>query len=160
MIHKSTIDNTNFYFQANNDLPMIDIALNFRAGSAFDGNLNGLSDLAVGLFATKTKISSEQELINKITDIGASIHADTTKEYFSIKIRTLSDESVISALLDILKEIFTQADFDKKILAREKSQTTTHINYLYNQPNYLASLEFSKKNYLRTIHIASQLLVI
>ncbi|MGQ4005372.1 pitrilysin family protein [Francisellaceae bacterium CB300] len=144
MIQKSTIDNTNIYFQANNDLPMIDIALNFRAGSAFDGNINGLSDLAVGLFATKTKVSSEQELINKITDIGTSIHAETTKEYFSVKIRVLSDDTVITKLLEILKEIFTQADFDKKILAREKSQTTTHISYLYNQPNYLASLEFSK----------------
>lgn len=144
MIQKSTIDNTNIYFQANNDLPMIDIALNFRAGSAFDSDLNGLSDLAVGLFATKTKVSSEQELINKITDIGASIHAETTKEYFSIKIRTLSDDTVVTALLEILEEIFTQADFDKNILAREKSQTTTHISYLYNQPNYLASMEFSK----------------
>ena len=145
MIQKSTIDNTNIYFQANNDLPMIDIALNFRAGSAFDGKLNGLSDLSVGLFATKTKVSSEQELINKITDIGASIHAETTKEYFSVNIRLLSDDTVVTALLEILKEIFTQADFDKKILAREKSQATTHISYLYNQPNYLASLEFSKK---------------
>ena len=144
MIYKSTIDNTNIYFQPCHDLPMIDIALNFRAGSAFDGNLNGLSDLAVGLFASKTKLSSEQDLINKITDIGASIHAETTKEYFSIKIRTLSDEDVLVALLDILKEIFTQADFDKKILSREKAQTTTHISYLYNQPNYLALLEFSK----------------
>ena len=144
MIHKFTIDNTNIYFQANTSLPMIDIALNFRAGSAFDGKLNGLSDLAVGLFATKTKLSSEQELINKITDIGASIHAETTKEYFCIKIRTLSDDTILARLLDILKEIFTQADFDKKILDREKLQTTTHISYLYNQLNYIASLEFSK----------------
>ncbi len=144
MIQKSTIDKTNIYFQANNDLPMIDIALNFRAGSAFDGKLHGLSDLSVGLFSTKTKVSSEQELINKMTDIGASIHAETTKEYFSVKIRVLSDDSVVNTLLEILEEVFTQAYFDEKILTREKSQTITHISYLYNQPNYLASLEFSK----------------
>lgn len=144
MIQKSTVNNTNIYFEQANDIPMIDIALNFRAGSAFDGNLNGLADLAVGLFGTQTKSSSEEELINKITDIGASIHAETSKEYFSIKIRTLSDEDVLDKLLNILEEIFNRPDFSQDILAREKLQTTTHIGYLYNQPNYLASLEFSK----------------
>ncbi|AXA33583.1 M16 family metallopeptidase [Francisella adeliensis] len=144
MIQKSTINNTNIYFEQANSIPMLDIALNFRAGSAFDGKLNGLADLAVGLFGTQTKTSSEEELINKITDIGASIHAETSKEYFSIKIRSLSDENILVKLFEILEEIFTQPDFNEDILAREKLQTTTHIKYLYNQPNYLASLEFSK----------------
>ncbi|MDE4947167.1 insulinase family protein, partial [Francisella tularensis subsp. holarctica] len=77
------------YFQESQNLPMLDIQLNFRAGSSFYSKLNGLADLAVGMFATKTKNSNEQELINKITDNGISIHADTTKEFFNIKIHLL-----------------------------------------------------------------------
>ena len=123
---------------------MLDIQLNFRAGAAFDGNLNGLADLAVSMFATKTQQSSEQELINKITDNGISIHAETSKEFFSIKIRLLNDADIINDTLDILKEIFTLPAFDENILERERVQTVTHISYLHQQPNYLASLEFSK----------------
>ncbi|MED7787952.1 pitrilysin family protein [Francisella sp. 19X1-34] len=144
MIQKFNIDNTPIYFQESQSLPMLDIQLNFRAGSAFDGNLNGLADLAVSMFATKTQISSEQELINKITDIGVSIHAETTKEFFNIKIRLLNDKEIIDKTIKILHEIFTAPDFDQNILDREKIQTLTHINYLTQQPNYLASLEFSK----------------
>ena len=144
MIQKFNIDNTPIYFQKSQSLPMLDIQLNFRAGSAFDGKLHGLADLAVSMFATKTYISSEQELINKITDIGVSIHAETTKEFFNIKIRLLNDSQIIDKTIKILNEIFTAPDFDENILDREKIQTLTHINYLNQQPNYLASLEFSK----------------
>lgn len=144
MIHKFDIDNTTVYFQESPSLPMVDIQLNFRAGSAFDSNLNGLADLAVGMFATKTQKSSEQELINKITDSGISIHSETTKEFFNIKIRLLNDLNIINNTINILQEIFTFPDFDADILEREKIQTLTHIDYLYQQPNYLASLEFSK----------------
>lgn len=144
MIHKFDIDNTTVYFQESPSLPMIDIQLNFRAGSAFDSDLNGLADLAVGMFATKTQKSSEQELINKITDSGISIHSETTKEFFNIKIRLLNDHNIINNTINILQEIFTFPDFDRNILEREKIQTLTHIDYLYQQPNYLASLEFSK----------------
>ncbi|QIV94261.1 M16 family metallopeptidase [Allofrancisella frigidaquae] len=145
MIQKFNINDTNIYFQKDTNLPMVDIQLNFRAGSAFDGKLNGLADLAVGLFATKTKLSSEQELINKITDIGASIHAETSKEFFCIKVRVLSESNILKQIVAILREIFTDPDFDESILEREKIQTLTHIDYLHKQPNYLASLEFSKQ---------------
>lgn len=144
MIDKFNIDNTLIYFQESYNLPMLDIQLNFRTGSAFDGRLNGLADLAVGMFATKTQNSSEQELINKITDNGISIHAETTKEFFNIKIRLLNESSIIDNTLKILEEIFTIPSFDSNILERERIQTLTHINYLNQQPNYLASLEFSK----------------
>ena len=42
------------------------------------------------------------------------------------------------------EEIFTIPSFDSNILERERIQTLTHIDYLNQQPNYLASLEFSK----------------
>ena len=144
MIYKSRINNTPVYFQASNSLPMVDIQLNFRAGSAFDGNLHGLADIAVGMFATQTKSLSEQELINKITDIGASIHAETSKEYFVIKVRILNDTDIIEQTTDLLREIFANPNFDSDILDREKQQSLTNINYLRQQPGYLASLEFSR----------------
>ncbi|AJC49252.1 insulinase family protein [Allofrancisella guangzhouensis] len=145
MIQKLNINNTNIYFQRDTNLPMVDIQLNFRAGSAFDDRLNGLADLAVSLFATKTKSSTEQELINKITDIGASIHAETSKEFFCVKVRILSESHVLDQTMTILREIFTEPDFDENILEREKLQTLTHIDYLHKQSTYLASLEFSKQ---------------
>ncbi|MBD1316859.1 M16 family metallopeptidase [Francisella tularensis] len=144
MIYKFNIDNTPIYFQESHNLPMLDIQLNFRAGSSFDSKLNGLADLAVGMFATKTQNSNEQELINKITDNGISIHAETTKEFFNIKIHLLNDSSIIDNTLKILEEIFTISSFDANILERERVQTLAHIDYLNQQPNYLASLEFSK----------------
>ncbi|MED7818659.1 MULTISPECIES: M16 family metallopeptidase [unclassified Francisella] len=148
MIHKINIEKTPVYFQESQSLPMLDIQINFRAGSAFDDKLNGLADLAVSMFATKTQSSSEEVLINKITDIGISIHAETTKEFFNIKIRLLNDRTIIDKTINILHEIFTTPDFDPNILDREKIQTLTHINYLNQQSNYLASLEFSKNIFL------------
>ncbi|GAB4222111.1 MAG: pitrilysin family protein [Francisella sp.] len=144
MIYKFNINNTPVYFQESHNLPMIDIQINFKAGSIFDGKQHGLSDLLAGVFATKTKQYSEQDLINKITDCGISLNTYSNKEFFSIKIRLLNEDNIITNTLNILEEIFTNAIFDTTILEREKTQTLTHIDYLNKQPSYLASLELSK----------------
>ncbi|MFC4892573.1 M16 family metallopeptidase [Pseudofrancisella aestuarii] len=144
MLQKWIINKTPVYFEQTSSLPIIDIQINFKAGSIYDNEKVGLSDLAVGLFATETHISSEDELINKTTDIGICIDAHANKEFFSIKIRLLSDPEIIQKTIDILKEIFLEPKFSTKILEREKAQTITHINYVQQQSNYLASLEFSK----------------
>lgn len=144
MLQKWIINKTPVYFEQTSSLPIIDIQINFKAGSIYDYEKMGLADLAVGLFATETHISSEEELINKTTDIGICIDAHANKEFFSIKIRLLSDSKIIQKTIDILKEIFSEPKFSTKILEREKAQTITHINYVQQQSNYLASLEFSK----------------
>ncbi len=145
MLEKWLVEKTPVYFEQTNSLPMVDVQINFRAGSIFDGDKIGLADLAVGIFATETKLSSEEELINKITDLGASINSNANKELFCIKIRMLNDADIVAKTIEILKEIFSQPSFSENILEREKAQTITHISYMQQQPNYLASLEFSKR---------------
>jgi predicted Zn-dependent peptidase len=147
MLEKWLIEKTPIYFEQTNSLPMIDIQINFKAGSIYDGAKSGLADLAVGMFATETKKYNEENLINKITDIGVSINTNVNKEFFSVTIRLLSDSDIVTKTISILKEIFSNPRFDKNILEREKSQTISHISYVRQQAGYLASLEFSKTIY-------------
>ena len=147
MLEKWLIEKTPIYFEQTNSLPMIDVQINFKAGSIYDGAKSGLADLAVGMFATETKKYNEEELINKITDIGVSINSNANKEFFSITVRLLSDKDIITKTISILKEIFSNPRFDKNILEREKAQTISHISYVRQQAGYLASLEFSKAIY-------------
>ena len=147
MLEKWLIKKTPVYFEQTNNLPMIDIQMNFKAGSIYDGKKYGLADMAVGMFATQTKSYTEEELINKITDIGVSINSNVNKEIFSITIRLLSDKDIVTKTIDMLKEIFANPYFNENILEREKSQTLSHISYVRQQAGYLASLEFSKTIY-------------
>ena len=141
------------YFLQTNDLPIIDIKLNFKAGSIFNGEKLGLSDLAVGMFATETLQSNEETLINRTTDLGISINSNSNKQFFTVTIRLLNEKNIITESLKLISEIFSMPSFNENIFNREKSQTLTHILYREQHPAYLASLEFNKLLYNDTPYI-------
>ena len=85
---------TKVFFVENHDLPILDININFFAGSAQDPvGKEGLANLTRHLMNLGAAGINEEKLANQFSDIGAVIsgNVDLDRSYF--KLRTLSSSS-------------------------------------------------------------------
>jgi len=133
------------YFVENHDLPMLDIAVDFAAGSAFDDAAKpGVAELTNGLLDSGVEGLSEDDIGRKLADIGAQKgqHVDTDRSGLSL--RTLSSSVERDTALDILARIIQHPLFPEEILSREKARTISALKEAETKPESIASKAFSK----------------
>ena len=133
------------YFVENHDLPMLDVAVDFAAGSAFDDAAKpGVAELTNSLLDSGVEGLSEDDIGRKLADIGAQKgqHIDTDRSGLSV--RTLSSATERDVALDILARIIQHPLFPEEILAREKARTISALKESETKPESIASKAFSK----------------
>lgn len=133
------------YFVENHDLPMLDVAVDFAAGSAFDDAAKpGVAELTNSLLDSGVEGLSEDDIGRKLADIGAQKgqHIDTDRS--GVSLRTLSSTTERDVALDILARIIQHPLFPEEILAREKARTISALKESETKPESIASKAFSK----------------
>jgi len=133
------------YFVENHDLPMLDVAVDFAAGSGFDDEAKpGVAELTNGLLDSGVEGLSEDDIGRKLADIGAqkSDHVDTDRSGLSV--RTLSNPAERDVALDILARILQHPLFPEDVLAREKIRTIAALKEAETKPESIATKAFSK----------------
>lgn len=133
------------YFVENHDLPMLDVAVDFAAGSAFDDAAKpGVAELTNSMLDSGVEGLSEDDIGRKLADIGAQKgqHIDTDRSGLSV--RTLSSATERDVALDILARIIQHPLFPEEILAREKARTISALKESETKPESIASKAFSK----------------
>ena len=88
-------------FVAAPELPMIDIALTFDAGSGRDGNLSGLSQLTHSLLNAGSGDLDADAIAEKFEDVGAQYGVSINVDRSSVSLRSLSDEKLFDQALSI-----------------------------------------------------------
>lgn len=133
------------YFVENHDLPMLDVAVDFAAGSGFDDAAKpGVAELTNGLLDSGVDGLSEDDIGRKLADIGAqkAEHVDTDRSGLSL--RTLSSQAERDVALDILARVIQHPLFPEEVLAREKVRTISSLKESETKPESIASKAFSK----------------
>ena len=69
--HWKTLSGVPVYFAQRNNLPMLDAAVVFAAGSARDGKQFGLANLTQQLMVRETHSYDEDSLSNRLESVGA-----------------------------------------------------------------------------------------
>ena len=82
-------------FVAAPELPMLDIAVLFDAGSGRDGKLAGLAQLTHGLLSAGSGELDADAIARKFEDVGALFGVSVNLDRSSVTLRSLSDEKVI-----------------------------------------------------------------
>src|SRR6478609_39651 len=81
------------YFVENHDLPIIDISVNFPAGSARDtADKSGLAGVTRYMMTLGAAGMTDEVIANKMADIGAILGGEFDADRASFKLRTLSSE--------------------------------------------------------------------
>ena len=136
------------FFVENHDLPILDININFFAGSAQDPiGKEGLANLTHHLMNLGAAGINEEKLANQFSDIGAVIsgNVDLDRSYF--KLRTLSSSSQKDKALTLFKNVIHSPDFPVPVIDREKNRFIASIKQAMTQPEAIANLAFMKSMY-------------
>jgi zinc protease len=135
-------------FVEDHDLPMLDVAVNFDAGSRYDTpEKAGIAGMTHGLLDHGAEGLSEDDIARKLADIGAQMGGGADPDRASMSLRTLSSEAEREQALDIMARVLQQPLFAEDVLAREKTRTIAGLKEAATKPETIASKAFDKAVY-------------
>ncbi|HEY6094939.1 MAG TPA: pitrilysin family protein [Gallionellaceae bacterium] len=136
------------YFVENHDLPMLDVEVNFAAGSGFDtAEKSGLAGLTQGMLDEGAEGLSEDDISRKMADIGAQMGGVFDADRAGVELRTLSNAAQRNQALEIMARVLQHPLFPDAVLAREKARLIAAIKEAQTQPESIASKAFMKDVY-------------
>lgn len=133
------------YFVENHDLPMLDVAVTFAAGSSFDtADKSGVAGLTHGLLNQGVEGLSEDDISRKLADVGAQLGGGFDADRASVSLRTLSSSAEREQSLDILAKILQRPLFPENVLAREKTRLIAGLKEAETKPESIADKAFQR----------------
>ncbi len=136
------------YFVEDHDLPMLDVAVTFPAGSGFDSaEKSGLAGMTQDLLDHGADGLSEDDISRKIADIGAILGDTFDQDRAGLSLRTLSSARERGEALSILAKILQHPTFPEKIIAREKERLIAALKEEETKPESIAAKAFGKAVY-------------
>lgn len=146
--HWQTSTGAAVYFVENHDLPIVDVSVNFAAGSARDtAALSGVAGVTRYLMTLGAAGMSDEVIANKMADIGAILGGDFDADRAGFKLRTLSSAREQTQALDVFAKILQKPDFPQAVLSREKARIISSLQESATQPESISSKAFMKALY-------------
>ncbi|MDR2875726.1 MAG: insulinase family protein [Methylobacillus sp.] len=133
------------YFVENHDLPILDVEVNFAAGSSFDhAEKAGLAAMTHGLLGLGAGGLGEDQIANRFADIGAQMGGDFDMDRAAVSLRTLSSARERAAALELMAAIIQKPDFPASVLEREKARAIAGLREAATQPESIGAKAFTK----------------
>lgn len=143
-----TASGAQVYFVENHDLPMIDISVNFAAGSAYDTPaLAGLAGITRHMLTTGAAGMDEETISKRMADVGAVLGGDFDLDRASLSLRTLSSEREREQALDVYSAVLQQPDFPDAVLQRDKLRIVANLKEALTKPGVIADRNFMRLLY-------------
>ena len=136
------------YFVENHDLPLLDISVEFPAGSGWgDKSKPDLASMTHHLLTLGAGGMNEEEISRRMADIGASLGGSFDQDRAGLRLRTLSSERERDQALEVMAKTLQSPDFPEAVLAREKTRSITELNEAKTQPDFIAGRAFNSMLY-------------
>lgn len=146
--HWQTEAGARVYFVESRALPMIDIRVDFAAGSAYDpAGLEGLASMTRSLLDTGTEGLSEHEISEQVADTGAQFGGGTDRDRAGVTVRTLSSETERDAALALAARLIARPTFPETEFERERTRSIAGLRESLTRPATLAARSFDAAIY-------------
>lgn len=133
------------YFVPGDTLPMLDVRIDFDAGSARDPEgLEGLASMTRGLLDAGTGDLDEQAIAEARADTGAQFGGGVSEDRASFTVRTLSSATERDAALALAARLIARPSYPQEVLAREKTRSAAGLREALTRPATLAERAFSR----------------
>lgn len=131
------------YFVESRVLPMLDIQVDFAAGSIFDPQgKSGLAALTRATLDNGAGKLDETAIAEQLADIGANLGGSADTDRAGVSLRTLSARDKRDPALDILKSVLHAPHFDAAVFEREKLRTIAGLKEAMTRPDSIAGKAF------------------
>ena len=140
------------FFVENHNLKMLDVQIDFEAGSARDpagraglaAMTHGLMDAGVG---AGKKALSENAISDRFADAGAQTGGAVEEDRASVSLRVLSNRSERDDALDLFRQVLARPSFPKDVLERERARSIAGLRESLTQPEAILGRRFSRLAY-------------
>jgi len=146
--HWQTPQGAQVYFVESHELPMLDIAVDFPAGSARDpAGKAGLAQLTHVLLDQGAGGLSESAIAYGLADVGAELSGRLDRDRAGVTLRTLSSAAEKNKALDVFARVLQQPDFPSAVVKREKQRLIAAIREAEADPGNVAEKAFYRALY-------------
>ena len=144
------------YFVETRSLPILDVQIDFAAGSARDpADKSGVASLTSGLLEAGVKAldaadataMDEEQISARLVDLGAHLTSASDHDRASLVLRTLSSAEEKTAALALMRAVLSAPTFPESVLAREKTRTVEALKDAETRPDSIAAKRFSAAIY-------------
>ena len=131
------------FFVENHDLPMLDVQIDFAAGSVRDPEgKSGVAALTSGMLDLGAADLDEREIASRLADVGAVLSGGADIERASLHLRTLSADDRRLPALALMRSVLVAPQFPAEVLAREKARTIAGLKESAIRPEVIAARTF------------------
>lgn len=146
--HWVTSSGAQVYFVESQALPILDVQVDFAAGSMFDPpGKSGLAGLTRSVLDLGAGTLDENDIANQLADVGASLGGGADTDRASVSLRTLTDQDKMQPALAILRTVLQSPRFDAAIFEREKARTIASLKDDLTRPQGLGGRAFWQAMY-------------
>jgi zinc protease len=142
--HWVTSQGARVYFVENHDLPMLDVSVDFDAGSARDSReKSGLASLTRHVMTLGAGPYSEKDIAERLADVGAVLSGRFDADRAGFQLRTLSGEAERGQALAVLAAVLSAPRFEANVVAREKARVIAALREDATKPEVIGAKAFS-----------------
>jgi zinc protease len=146
--HWQTSSGARVYFVENRDIPMLDLSIDFAAGSGFDRSEKvGVASMTNRILRLGAEGMDQDEIARRTADIGVSISGRFDSDRAGLTLRTLSSRAEREQALEVYTRILHKPTFPTEALSREKTRLIGAIKESDIQPGSIASRTFNELLY-------------
>lgn len=132
-------------------LPIVDITIDFKGGSALDSSIRpngyGIANMAATMMTQGTMTLDENAFAERAELLGAAFGASAYRDTFSFSLRSLSNPEQLEPALVLFTDMIQHPRFDAAILKRNQAQAQIAFEFAKQSPAHLGNLEFIKTIY-------------
>lgn len=135
------------YFVRAPNLPMFDLRVAFDAGSARDGNQNGIAYLTNALLNEGTIELDADALAQQFEEVGAEFEVASYRDMATVSVRSLNQADIIKPVINTLVQAISKPAFLQAGFKREQAQILMGLKYEAQRPDKLAQKLFFSRLY-------------
>ncbi len=150
--HWQTANGAKVYFVRAPELPMLDIRVAFKAGSAYDGSHLGVANFVNQMFQQGTTTRSANQIATALDTVGAIMDDGLDRDVAQVTLRTLTDKHYLNKALAVFSDALTHSTFPEQAEARVQRQIMASIKVEQQNPFEVAKKLFFKNLYANTAY--------
>jgi zinc protease len=137
--HWQTTKGAKVYFVEAHELPMVDIQVNFDAGSARDAlDKKGLAAITNSLLDEGAAQMNADQISYEFERLGANYGASAGYDSASVSLRSLVEKNKLEKALNNLRKVMSEPDFPEQALERQRKRFLVGIQQKQQSPAAIA----------------------
>jgi zinc protease len=143
-----TASGARVYFVESHDLPILDLRVEFPAGSSRDtSSTSGLAGLTLRMLRYGAQGLTEEDISRRVADVGAQLTPSFDYDRAGYALRTLSGAAQRGQAVATLAAILQRPTFPAAVLEREKARVIAGLREAELKPEAIGAREFARLVY-------------